>query len=142
MVRDPVCGMSVVPEQAAARRDFAGVTYHFCREGCAMKFSSQPQKYLAQSNGSPSRSSSTSAAAPSGASASARMATDISRSSTAVVNPTKPFAGAAGETIYTCPMDPEIRQAKQGACPKLSLIHIFLDLQAAREHVHQARDLA
>jgi Cu+-exporting ATPase len=113
--------MSVVPEQAAARRDFAGVTYHFCREGCAMKFSSQPQKYLAQSNGSPSRSSSTSAAAPSGASASARMATDISRSSTAVVNPTKPFAGAAGETIYTCPMDPEIRQAKQGACPKCGM---------------------
>ena len=33
----------------------------------------------------------------------------------------KPLAVAGGETVYTCPMDPEIRQTKPGACPKCGM---------------------
>ena len=119
MARDPVCGMSVVPEQAAARREFAGVTYHFCREGCAMKFSAEPQKYLAKSNGSPGRPSSANAAAPSGAAASVWMASGVSLGSRTMLDRAKPLAVAGGETVYTCPMDPEIRQTKQERAPSV-----------------------
>jgi len=52
MERDPVCGMTVAPEQAAARVDYAGKTYYFCAAGCARKFSENPEKYL-QSAGQP-----------------------------------------------------------------------------------------
>ena len=52
MERDPVCGMTVAPEQAAARVDYAGKTYYFCAAGCARKFSENPEKYL-QSAGLP-----------------------------------------------------------------------------------------
>lgn len=32
--RDPVCGMWVDPEKAAATAEHDDVTYHFCAEGC------------------------------------------------------------------------------------------------------------
>src|ERR1051326_1831197 len=46
MERDPVCGMAVAPERAAARVDYAGKTYYFCATGCARKFSADPGGYL------------------------------------------------------------------------------------------------
>ena len=38
MERDPVCGMSVVPERAAATVEFEGKKYFFCAKSCAAKF--------------------------------------------------------------------------------------------------------
>lgn len=35
---DPVCGMQVDPETAAARSEFEAKTYYFCCEGCKKKF--------------------------------------------------------------------------------------------------------
>src|SRR5882757_11109483 len=46
MERDPVCGMSVVPERAAATVEFEGKKYFFCAKGCAAKFEKEPRKYL------------------------------------------------------------------------------------------------
>jgi Cu+-exporting ATPase len=46
MERDPVCGMTVVPDKAAARVQHSGKTYYFCSTGCARKFSENPEKYL------------------------------------------------------------------------------------------------
>src|SRR5205807_4495639 len=42
MERDPVCGMSVVPERAAATREFEGKKYFFCAKSCAAKFEMEP----------------------------------------------------------------------------------------------------
>src|SRR2546429_9468379 len=47
MERDPVCGMSVVPETAAATVEFEGKKYFFCANGCAAKFEREPKRYLA-----------------------------------------------------------------------------------------------
>jgi Cu+-exporting ATPase len=116
MAQDPVCGMKVVPERAGARRDFDGATYYFCREGCATKFSQEPQKYLAGSDGASNGSPTFGAAT-----ASARMAPDISSSSKPSAGVAKPLATTAGGTVYTCPMDPEIRQTKPGACPRCGM---------------------
>jgi Cu+-exporting ATPase len=46
MEKDPVCGMQVDPNGAAARREVQGRTYYFCSQGCAAKFDQSPQQYL------------------------------------------------------------------------------------------------
>ncbi len=44
--KDPVCGMTVNPEKAAAHLEHGGKHYYFCCQGCATKFQSDPEKYL------------------------------------------------------------------------------------------------
>ena len=39
---DPVCGMTVDPESAAATRSYEGVDYFFCNPGCAERFDQDP----------------------------------------------------------------------------------------------------
>ncbi|MHB1905892.1 MAG: YHS domain-containing protein [Acidimicrobiales bacterium] len=38
---DPVCGMSVEPASAAARRTHQGTDYWFCSPGCAERFDAE-----------------------------------------------------------------------------------------------------
>jgi YHS domain-containing protein/peroxiredoxin len=45
---DPVCGMMVTAESAAATYEYQGKTYHFCSKACKENFARNPQKYLAQ----------------------------------------------------------------------------------------------
>jgi Cu+-exporting ATPase len=42
---DPVCGMTVTPESAAATVEDGGKLWHFCSKGCAAKFQADPAKY-------------------------------------------------------------------------------------------------
>jgi P-type Cu+ transporter len=44
--RDPVCGMSVDPLSAAANAEFEGKKYYFCCPSCAVKFQSDPERFL------------------------------------------------------------------------------------------------
>ena len=76
-VKDPVCGMTVVPETAAGSVDHDGRTYYFCSRHCVEKFRDDPARFLAD-----------------GGQTRAMPATD------AASDP--PAAG----TTYTCPMDP------------------------------------
>jgi Cu+-exporting ATPase len=46
MATDPVCGMTVDPEHAAAEVEHQGTTYSFCSKGCAARFSASPERYL------------------------------------------------------------------------------------------------
>jgi Cu+-exporting ATPase len=46
-VKDPVCGMEIDPESAAATSDYQGTTYHFCAVGCKEQFDAEPAKFLA-----------------------------------------------------------------------------------------------
>ena len=47
-VKDPVCGMDVVPGEAKGGRfSFEGTTYHFCGVGCRRRFQADPAQYLA-----------------------------------------------------------------------------------------------
>nr|NIQ98367.1 YHS domain-containing protein [Desulfuromonadales bacterium]NIR34252.1 YHS domain-containing protein [Desulfuromonadales bacterium]NIS44239.1 YHS domain-containing protein [Desulfuromonadales bacterium] len=45
-MKDPVCGMSVEPEKAAAEKEHQGKTYYFCSKKCAEKFADDPDRYL------------------------------------------------------------------------------------------------
>ena len=44
---DPVCGMTVTPETAAATRSIDDVTYYFCSRHCAATFDTDPARYTA-----------------------------------------------------------------------------------------------
>jgi len=50
MAKDPVCGMEVNPEIAAAQglsSDHEGQTYYFCGKGCKLDFDEDPARVLA-----------------------------------------------------------------------------------------------
>ncbi|PYU27311.1 MAG: copper-transporting ATPase, partial [Acidobacteria bacterium] len=111
MERDPVCGMQVDPASARAKSEHGGRTYFFCCAGCARKFEAAPEQYLKPRP------------APSGP-----MLTGISPAS-APVRKTVPIHPSAAATLspkaaladFTCPMHPEVRQNKPGACPKCGM---------------------
>jgi P-type Cu+ transporter len=48
-VVDPVCGMTINPETAAASREVEGVTYYFCSTHCAASFDADPARYTTTS---------------------------------------------------------------------------------------------
>lgn len=45
-VKDPVCGMEIEAEKAAATATHGSETYHFCSAMCKTKFSMNPAKYV------------------------------------------------------------------------------------------------
>lgn len=46
MARDPVCGMDVNEQTAAATAEYQGTTYYFCAPGCKKAFEKEPEKYV------------------------------------------------------------------------------------------------
>ena len=45
MVTDPVCGMRIDPDDAAATADYEGETYYFCSQVCHDAFTADPSSY-------------------------------------------------------------------------------------------------
>ena len=46
MAKDPVCGMDVDEQTAAATAEYQGTTYYFCAPGCKKAFEKDPKKYV------------------------------------------------------------------------------------------------
>lgn len=44
-VIDPVCGMSIAPEDAVGTADYQGARYYFCNPSCQEKFQAHPEHY-------------------------------------------------------------------------------------------------
>lgn len=44
-VRDPVCGMEINPQNAAATTAYQGETFYFCRVDCQEQFDQNPARY-------------------------------------------------------------------------------------------------
>jgi Cu+-exporting ATPase len=92
--KDPVCGMTVVPEKAAARIEHAGNNYYFCSTGCAERFSREPAKVLTGPG-----------------------IVGMHHASDSVEHGAVPrSASDVREIRYTCPMHPEIVQFAPGSC--------------------------
>lgn len=102
MAIDPVCGMTV-DDDSTFFTTLEGKTFHFCSEHCLHKFQESPGQYLAKS----AEEDSTSAAE--------------NDASDSTVSQCADGSCAIGETIYTCPMHPEIRQREPGSCPKCGM---------------------
>jgi Cu+-exporting ATPase len=49
--KDPICGMEVDPQQAAATSEYQGTTYYFCSTGCKRAFDQDPQRYAGRRSG-------------------------------------------------------------------------------------------
>jgi Cu+-exporting ATPase len=109
LVKDPVCNMDVDPASAAGSAEYKGQTYYFCSQGCVKRFNADPEKYLMPKP----------------------PATHLPKTQMVQIGglasappPTKPAQDqlAGKETVtYVCPMDPEVRESKPGACPKCGM---------------------
>ena len=49
---DPVCGMNVDDQKAAAHSTYEGRNYCFCCAGCKGKFDAKPQQYASTQSAS------------------------------------------------------------------------------------------
>ena len=110
--RDPVCGMNVNPATAKHIHVHGGKNYYFCCAGCLQKFKTNPGKYL---NAPAPRSS---GLVTLGA---ARTPPPPPRTSQAPPVPTQRQHGALVSSAYVCPMCPEVRETKPGACPSCGM---------------------
>ena len=96
---DPICGMEVEPGSAAASHVHNGQTYFFCSHHCLAKFKQDPEKFLKSTAAGHAAHRQEHAHAP----------------------PQIPKADKANAGTYICPMDPEVRESKPGACPKCGM---------------------
>ncbi|HZO91809.1 MAG TPA: YHS domain-containing protein [Chthonomonadaceae bacterium] len=46
MVKDPVCGKMISPDQAAGQSAYQGETYYFCCPACKERFDQNPQLFV------------------------------------------------------------------------------------------------
>ncbi|MFQ5945579.1 MAG: YHS domain-containing protein [Anaerolineae bacterium] len=51
MAKDPVCGMEVDEQKAAAMTGYKGKPYYFCAPACKATFRNAPEKYVAAERG-------------------------------------------------------------------------------------------
>jgi Cu+-exporting ATPase len=91
---DPVCGMSVNIHAGKPRAEHDGKTWHFCSQGCHTKFTADPARFLDP---------------------------DFRPEPMVRRRPVSAPAGEAGKTAWICPMCPEVREDKPGACPSCGM---------------------
>ena len=94
-LKDPVCGMTVTAQSPHVVQH-EGKPIYFCSAGCRGKFVADPAKYVAAAPGSP-----------------------VPAPVPARIPPVS--QEPVTRVIYTCPMHPEIRRDKPGACPKCGM---------------------
>jgi P-type Cu+ transporter len=99
MATDPICGMTVNPASAAGKHEYKERTYYFCSHHCAVKFKEDPEHWLNGKHGGD-----------------AARDNDHARRGAQTPPKAKPV-----ERVYVCPMDPEVRASKPGACPKCGM---------------------
>ena len=115
-VLDPVCGMTISPDDSVGHVEHQGQTYYFCNQSCLDQFRADPERFLGPRP----------AAAPTAA--------EMEREYTCPMDPEVrqrgpgacPKCGMALEPVdvapltkteWTCPMHPEIVRDAPGSCP-------------------------
>jgi len=96
-VLDPVCGMTIDPNDAAGSAEYNGRTYYFCHPSCLERFQADPGAFASEGGK---------------AEGLARVASGEWR-----VASSRAERPGAGPVDYTCPMHPEIVQRGPGDCP-------------------------
>ncbi len=150
MERDPVCGMNVDPDKAAAKVERNGKTYYFCAPGCAKRFQETPEKYLqpAKMQTAPSGLANLHSASRSLAAAEApakdakppKHESSIAPAAGAAQHKPASEKPSAGDKAvrYTCPMHPQIVQIGPGSCPicgmALEPMDVFAEVEADPEY--------
>ena len=119
-MKDPVCGMKVDPAKAAATAEHEGTRYFFCSQGCATKFSADPQSFLLPQPAA-------AAPQPSPAEQQTEYICPMDPEVSKMGPGSCPKCGMALEpavvsapvtrTDFTCPMHPQISRSEPGTCP-------------------------
>ena len=115
-VIDPVCGMTISPDDSVGQVEYKGQTYYFCAPSCLEQFTATPEAFLGDRPSAPVSDA------------------DKEREYTCPMDPEVrqkgpgacPKCGMALEPVdvapltrteWTCPMHPEIVRDAPGACP-------------------------
>jgi Cu+-exporting ATPase len=133
--KDPVCGMSVDTATAKHKAQHGGATVYFCSAACRSKFQADPAKYLAPSSSDTGAGIAKDPVCGMDVEIATAKHTALHQGQTyyfCAASCRSKFLGdparyLGGErepeppvpegTIYTCPMDPQIRQVGPGTCP-------------------------
>jgi Cu+-exporting ATPase len=110
--KDPVCGMDVDPATAKYKSEHSGKTYYFCSAHCLEKFRAHPEQYLIPKPKTQPAAGLVTLGAPPSTPASKEVAVGGAGAKAS------PPAEAAA---YVCPMCPEVRESKPGACPSCGM---------------------
>lgn len=102
--KDPVCGMTINRAKAAGSHSHAAQTFYFCSTSCLEKFRLNPEKYFVGISAEAPRTSS---------------------------HQGQPAETTKAPVEYTCPMHPEVRQPRPGACPKCGMALEPVDVSLA-----------
>lgn len=131
MATDPVCGMSVEPEKAAAKQEYAEQTWYFCSAHCHEKFQAAPEQYTTEQKEkdpvcgmevSPDSEHHHDYAGKTYHFCSAGCQNKFAADAEAYLNKDDSTAEEIDESAtYTCPMHPEIEQQGPGTCPKCGM---------------------
>lgn len=117
--------MTVDPARAAGSFDYNGRTYFFCNPRCLEKFRAEPEKYLARSPqvaGLPAHGAHGMVTMIGGTGVSPVGIHGQDAHATPGVSPVRIHGqDAHAPALYTCPMDPEVREPVPGACPKCGM---------------------
>lgn len=125
--KDPVCGMTVNPATARHKFDHGGKAYYFCCAPCVEKFRADPAQYLSPR---PASASGMYSAMPSGAqminiapASALKPASSVPEAKSALVAlaPSTARPTAQPQTVYVCPMCPEVRATAPRACPRCGM---------------------
>src|SRR5215213_5680728 len=109
---DPVCGMTVDPDHAAAAFDYHRNTYYFCSTHCLHRFRENPESFLTKAAPQP---------------------IGITR------QPPAPLPKPGQK--YTCPMHPEIIRDGPGSCPICGMALEPLTVSLDEEENHELKDM-
>ena len=133
-MKDPVCGMDVTPEKAAASVEWQGKTYHFCSDKCRKKFEDHPEEVLREARAEKDpvcgmKVDPDEAAAREQWQGETYYFCSEKCRKKFVDDPERHLAEKAEKkaeeappgAIYTCPMHPEVRQEGPGSCPECGM---------------------
>jgi Cu+-exporting ATPase len=116
-VLDPVCGMTISPDDAVGHVDHKGHTYYFCSQSCLDQFKADPERFL-----TPNRLVATATPADKEREYTCPMDPEVRQKGPGAC----PKCGMALEPVdvapvtkteWTCPMHPEIVRDAPGSCP-------------------------
>ncbi|MEW6330435.1 MAG: heavy metal translocating P-type ATPase [Pseudomonadota bacterium] len=142
-VRDPVCGMMLASEQAAASTPYAGETVYFCSTHCHRKFIADPARYF--TGAATVREKAT--AKGKGVIYTCPMHPEIRQEEPGdcpecgmALEPAG-AAAPAGKTEYVCPMHPQIVRDAPGECPICGMALEPRTVAAEEEESPELRDM-
>jgi YHS domain-containing protein len=113
LARDPVCGMNVNPARAEHVHEHDGKKYYFCCAPCVEKFKADPQGYLNK----PASSGLVTLGTPT------KLApvSHLRKMSTQEQPSSGPESKIRDQAAHVCPMCPDVREPKPGACPSCGM---------------------